>query len=105
MSTTRLQRRVEAEFPAPGSAASVLALLEGFVKQCEEDATDDGPWGPWKERVQTAVVVFARGDVEELKEAIAMGLTDWRDLLVAAGLANEDWPARLDQELGPKHPR
>lgn len=25
---------------------------------------------------------------------------DWRDILLAADLANEDWPARLDQELG-----
>ena len=26
---------------------------------------------------------------------------DWRDVLVAAGLAHEDWPERLDTYLGP----
>jgi len=25
---------------------------------------------------------------------------DWRDVLMAAGLADEDWPARLDAALG-----
>ncbi|WP_323101288.1 hypothetical protein [Intrasporangium sp. YIM S08009] len=26
--------------------------------------------------------------------------TDWRDVLVGAGLGSADWPARLDDELG-----
>ena len=28
-------------------------------------------------------------------------MADWRDVLVAAGLADQDWPDRLDSELGP----
>lgn len=28
-------------------------------------------------------------------------MSDWRDVLTAAGLADEDWSTRLDRELGP----
>ncbi|WUD74826.1 hypothetical protein OG937_25580 [Streptomyces sp. NBC_00510] len=103
MSTARLRQRVEADFPAPGAAAGVLALLEGFVDELRAGARDDG-WEDWAERVQAAVVLLARGSVGRLGDAMSSGLVDWRDLLVASELADGDWPARLDLELGPRRP-
>jgi hypothetical protein len=51
------------------------------------------------ERLQAAVVLVASGDESRLESALAMGRLDWRDLLVAAGLASGDWGARLDERL------
>lgn len=38
----------------------------------------------------------------ELHKAIEFAETDWRDLLVAAELAEASWPQHLDQALGPQ---
>jgi hypothetical protein len=48
------------------------------------------------ERVQCAALKQSEGRVEKLYDAIALAQTDWRDLLVCAGfaedpLANKDW--------------
>jgi hypothetical protein len=53
------------------------------------------------ERVQAAVVLAARGDEELLTEAVDLARADWRDVLVAAGLADGNWQHRLDEVLGP----
>lgn len=57
------------------------------------------------ERLQAAIVLSAGGSTSRLQEAVALAELDWRDLLVGAGLANEDWPTRLDRELGPRRPQ
>jgi hypothetical protein len=89
---SRLSRRVRRDFPEPGSADEVLRLLSGLVWFPDHPAHS--------ERVQAAVVILARGNVGRLKANLSLATTDWRDVLVAAGLANEDWPSRLDAELG-----
>ena len=53
------------------------------------------------ERVQAAVVLWAAGDLARLHDALDLAELDWRDVLVRADLADEDWPARLEAELGP----
>jgi hypothetical protein len=53
------------------------------------------------ERVQAAVVLWASGDLAPLRDACHLSGVDWRDVLVRAGLADEDWRTRLDVELGP----
>ncbi|WP_233225584.1 hypothetical protein, partial [Amycolatopsis sp. CA-126428] len=53
------------------------------------------------ERVQAAIVLLARGSIRRFRDAVTLSTQDWRDVLVAADLAHDDWPARLDQELGP----
>jgi hypothetical protein len=53
------------------------------------------------ERLLAAVVLLSGGNVEAFQKAMDVGRVDWRDLLVAAGLANEDWPQCLERELGP----
>jgi hypothetical protein len=52
------------------------------------------------ERLLAAVVICADGSADRFRSAIELGKRDWRDLLVAAGLAHGDWRERLDRELG-----
>ncbi|WP_236789288.1 hypothetical protein [Amycolatopsis sp. GM8] len=52
------------------------------------------------ERILCGVVILAHGDLDRLDEAAQLACADWRDVLVASGLADEDWPAKLDAELG-----
>ncbi len=94
---TRLERRIRRDFPEPGSAHSVLDLLDDMPRTAghDEDVFRS-------ERIRAAVILLAGGDIGRLRDAIALGATDWRDLLVAAELANADWPDRLDQALGPE---
>jgi hypothetical protein len=91
----RVGRRVRRDFPEPGSASGVMGLLAGLPDRA---GYDRGVLS--SERVQAAAVVLAAGSVARLHEAIELAMTDWRDLLVAAGLADDDWPQRLDLELG-----
>lgn len=82
----RLLARIRNDFPDPGSASEVARLV------AEGDST---------ERVQAAIVIWGNGDVARVRDAHALALTDWRDVLVRAGLEDEDWPAKLDAALGP----
>lgn len=84
--TPRLRKRIERDFGASESADEVCRLVG--------EANDT-------ERVQAAIVLAASGRVTELHDAIALAQIDWRDLLMNAGLANPDWPMRLDAQLGP----
>lgn len=92
----RLERRVRRDFADPGSADNVLRQLAELPRRASYD-----PDVLASERVQAAIVLLARGDVLRLRQALDLAMSDWRDVLTAAGLADEDWPARLSRELGP----
>jgi len=92
---SRLDRRIRRDFPAPGSAGSVLEQLAGLPRRA---GYDDEMLA--SERVQAAIVLLAAGDIGRLRRAVDLAAADWRDVLVAAGLADEDWPVQLDRELG-----
>ena len=81
----RLKRRIERDFREPGSATEVSRLVG--------EASDS-------ERVQAAIVFVASGDLGLLRNAIALAKADWRDVLVAGELADDDWPQRLFAVLG-----
>ena len=81
LASDRLARRVRTDFGATDSVVSLLADVEG-------------------ERAQAAVILWAQGDIGRLREAVAVARQDWRDALVRSGLADDDWPQRLDAELG-----
>lgn len=85
--TARLTRRVHADFGA--DAELVLAALAELSAYASS------------ERVQAAVVKLARGDLGRLDRQLQEARIDWRDVLVPAGLAHEDWPEQLDTYLGP----
>lgn len=94
MTTPRLVRRVRRDFPAPGSADEILAVLDALP--------DKTRWpGPTPERIQAAVVLSAGGDVSRFLSAVDLAEIDWRDALMAADLGNTDWAERLERELGP----
>lgn len=52
------------------------------------------------ERISLAIAILASQDIG-LDAVIELALTDWRDLLVAAGLANENWPDVMSAHLEP----
>jgi hypothetical protein len=52
------------------------------------------------ERLLAAIVLYGQGSVLRFRQAVQLAVADWRDLLVAAELADEDWPERLDAALG-----
>jgi len=83
--TERLAARVRRDFPDTASADDLIRRLG--------DLTDS-------ERIQSAVVLWAPGDVAKFSDSIALAAIDWRDVLVRGGLADDGWPARLDEELG-----
>lgn len=85
--TARLARRVHADFGADAELVlAELAELSGYASS---------------ERVQAAVVKLARGDLDRLDRQLQEARIDWRDVLVPAGLAHEDWPEQLDVYLEP----
>lgn len=45
-----------------------------------------------RDRVHLAVLKLAAGNVMELARALDVGASDWRDVLVAAGMGHENWP-------------
>ena len=48
-----------------------------------------------RDRVHLGILLLAGGSFERFARELALAAADWRDLLVAAGLANEDWPEVL----------
>lgn len=90
--SSRLERTVRDDF---GDAAQrVLGELANLPETLPLAEKQD------PERLQAAVVIPASGDYPEFEARVQLARTDWRDALVAAELANEDWPNRLDTELG-----
>lgn len=49
------------------------------------------------DRIQFALLLLARGSHERFMSELHQAKIDWRDTLVAAGLANEDWPEVLSK--------
>jgi hypothetical protein len=95
--TARLKRRIRRDFPEPGAATGVLRLLAGLPQRAGYDGDVLA-----SERVQAAVVLAASGNLARLRQMLDLVTADWRDALVAAELADQDWQPRLDIELGPQ---
>ncbi|MEU0940582.1 MULTISPECIES: hypothetical protein [unclassified Embleya] len=93
---TRLERRIRRDFPAPGSAPEIVRMLDALPEAAGHDREMLG-----SERIRAAIVLLADGDLGRFRRAVELAKADWRDLLVDAELADADWPARLDTELGP----
>jgi hypothetical protein len=96
---SRVEARVQRDFPGPGAADGVLDLLDALPREAGY-----GQEMLAGERVRAAVILAAAGDLGRMRHAVDLAKADWRDVLMAAGLADEDWPARLDAELGPATP-
>jgi hypothetical protein len=90
--TPRLRKRIRRDFPA-GSAEIVISNLEALA-----DSEFDGQGG---ERVLAAAVIASRGQWDRFKSMLQLLRLDWRDVLMAGGLGEDDWRLVLDAELGP----
>jgi triosephosphate isomerase len=88
--TSRIAARIEEQYGDDASSVCVL-LEEAEVRVFHEAAI---------ERITAAVVILAGGSVDKLLDAIRLMEADWRDLLVASGLAHADWPSDLDDIFG-----
>jgi hypothetical protein len=86
----RLTRWVTDAFPS-GSCEQVLDELRNLPPDVV------GRQDP--ERIQAALVLRTGGDWNEFVQMRDLAIRDWRDALVAAGLAHEDWPERLSANL------
>ncbi|WP_254407475.1 hypothetical protein [Streptomyces sp. GMY02] len=93
--SVRLERRIRRDFPEPGAAAEITRMLDELPSTASHDAEHFAG-----ERLQAAIVLLAEGSIHRFHEAVRLALVDWRDLLVAAELAHENWPDRLRAELG-----
>jgi len=90
--------------PTPRLSDYVCALFDEPDRSrvtTELDALTALPGPMTTERVQTAVVSLSAGDMDRFEDELDLARRDWRDVLVAAGLAGEDWAQRLDDLLGP----
>lgn len=83
-------------------SSRVRSRIDADFSSCREEAyaTIGQIHGHDNERLPAAAVIRARGDIAELKLAIAQSHLDWRDLLVSAGLENATWRADLDEAWG-----
>ena len=85
MVSARVVARVRRDFPDPEVAALVTGWLDEWA-----DA-----WGVPTDRVEAAVVLSAAGDPDRLLALLALAHTDWRDVLMATGFADEGWEQRM----------
>ena len=88
--TARLRKRINREFPA-GTAEEVARRLAGLPA--------DAFGRQIQERVMAAVILASDGQWERFLAMLRLLSVDWRDVLMAGGLADADWPTRLDVEL------
>ncbi len=73
---------------APDEADLVISELETTLIPLVDDGTAP-------ERIHLAILFLADGDLREFDQTLNRGKMDFRDTLVAAGLAHADWPAVL----------
>lgn len=83
--TPRVRRVIERQFPIKSDALQVAALAASASAV---------------ERVQAAIVIAGGNDVSDVADQAEVAWTDRRDVLINAGLAGDDWPRTLAQNLG-----
>jgi hypothetical protein len=88
-----LTRRVREDFE-PVDAAAVLDQLPELPEGLPLGEGQD------PERVHASLVIPAAGDYGVFLTQLELARADWRDALVVAGLADSDWPTKLNVALG-----
>ena len=89
MSVSAIVRRQAHRFLAPAQADEVIAAL---------DRSDLSLGLMSADRVHLAILLISKGDMRLFQVALSQATQDWRDTLVAAGLADDGWPGVLRQE-------
>lgn len=85
-----VRREVRARFSPEAASVVERLLAETDLVGLDVPSRDRE-----RDRVQLAALKMADGDLAALREALALGALDWRDLLMSAGLENLDWPTVL----------
>jgi hypothetical protein len=75
----------------PDDAGEVIGWLNGL------DPELYGRQDP--ERIHAALVLASSGNLTRFVAGVGLLRLDWRDAVVAGGLADANWPERLDAEL------
>ena len=96
MVTARVERYVREHFEASEADLVLDALAEWRISYEDE---------PPDERLVAAIVLAADGRLDGIDAGFRLAEQDWRDLLVAADLANEGWQTVMNSRLGPPTPR
>jgi hypothetical protein len=88
----RLAAKVRVDFPSTAAEDALRRLDALRLVGAEEQS---------RERIQAAVVLLAAGHPGKFEHYASVAEADWRDVLFWSTLGHGDWPARLDEELGP----
>ena len=86
----KVSRMIEAnvrELFSLQDAAVVLAALSEM-----KVPLPNSEWSTTRDRVQAAILVLSDSRIDRLLKEVAASQVDWRDTLMAAGLAGNDWP-------------
>jgi hypothetical protein len=89
MSVSVTVRRQAHRFFASAQADEVIAAL---------DRSDLSLGLMSADRVQLAILLISKGDMGQFRVALSQATQDWRDTLVAAGLADDGWKGVLRLE-------
>lgn len=88
--TPRLLSRLESDFgPEAQPLATELEQLPGAINSGQDP-----------ERIQAAVLLAAGGSLPEFAAMMDLARSDWRDLLVNAGLQNGNYAKVMRRRLG-----
>ena len=86
-----VSQTIETNVRAAFSSQDASAALHALASMQQPPSTPE--WAASRARVQIAVLMLAKGDVELLCKTIKQAQVDWRDTLMAAGLGNANWPS------------
>lgn len=75
------EAQARAQFSASDVAAAIQLIAEGVVSARDMPVL--------LERVRSAAIRMSRGNMRDLREAVALAQLDWRDLLMAADFADD----------------
>ena len=91
-----------AEKHFPNESASVVTQLQDYCEYLSELISEE-PQPETYERFCIAILKLANTSNEKLNQAIELGKTDYRDLLISAGFGNSitihnDWASKILNE-------
>lgn len=75
-------------------ATEAARILEAIDRIDERDVD-----GQDTDRIALAIVIVMGRGID-LASVTALAQRDWRDLLVAGGLAEDNWPSKIAEHLG-----